>query len=127
MLLNLERNCMEQSKISDKIKQRRLQILVHSYIYYELDKNIVSDSKWAEWGKELVKLQNEYPEISSKVTLYEYFKDFDASSGAFLPLNLEWVAVIANRLLAINEKPKIPFKPQQKQTLKSKTKSLKLF
>ena len=118
---------MEQSKIADKIKQRRLQILVHSYIYYELDKNIVSDSKWAEWGKELVKLQNEYPEISSKVTLYEYFKDFDASSGAFLPLNLEWVAVIANRLLAINEKPKIALKPQQKQTLKSKTKSLKLF
>ena len=118
---------MEQSKIADKIKQRRLQILVHSYIYYELDKNIVSDSKWAEWGKELVKLQNEYPEISSRITLYEYFKDFDASSGAFLPLNLEWVAVIANRLLAINEKPKIPIKPQQKQTLKSKTKSLKLF
>ena len=47
--------------ISAKIKQRRLQMLVHSYIYYELNDNIISDETWARWDQEMVEMQDEYP------------------------------------------------------------------
>lgn len=70
--------------IEEKIKQRRLQMLIHSYIYYELDKNIIDDSTWDKWAIELVKLQQENPIASKKVIYYEQFKDWDGSSGAFL-------------------------------------------
>ena len=58
---------MVNQTIAEKIKQRRLQILVHSFIYYDLNENIVSDDKWSQWATELVYLQNEFPEISKKV------------------------------------------------------------
>lgn len=88
-------------KVAEKIKQRRLQLLVHSCIYYNLNSNIISDKKWDEWAKELLALQNEYPEISKQVDYYEAFADWDASTGAFLPLNDEWVVRKAQRLLGM--------------------------
>lgn len=36
---------MEQT-ILEKINQREYQILVHSFLYYKLDKNIIDDSKF---------------------------------------------------------------------------------
>lgn len=87
------------SKIAAKIQQRRYQILVHSLIYYELDTNIVSDDKWASWAVELVQLQKDYPDISSKVIFAEAFKNFDGSTGFNLPYNDEQVVNIAYRLL----------------------------
>lgn len=74
--------------IAEKIQQRRLQMLVHSYIYYELDKNIVSDSVWSKWAMELVRLQNENPKISKQVVYFEQFKDWDGSTGAYLQYDL---------------------------------------
>lgn len=82
--------------IKEKIKQRRRQMLVHSYIYYELDQNIVSDHQWSEWAKELAQLQKDYPKESAEVEEYEQFKDWDGSSGAFLKFgeNIKTVAKI---------------------------------
>lgn len=92
-------------KVAERIKQRRLQLLVHSCIYYNLNKNIISDKKWDEWAKELLALQNQYPEISKQVDYYEAFKDWDASTGAFLPLDDEWVVAKAQKLLHITPAP----------------------
>lgn len=47
----------EQLKIAQLILQRRLQMLVHSYIYYKLNDNIISDSTWSKWAVELADLQ----------------------------------------------------------------------
>ena len=77
--------------IAEKIQRRRLQLLVHSCIYYELDKNLISDRQWDEWARELVKLQAENPYISSQVIWAEAFEGWDASTGAFLPLKDDWV------------------------------------
>ena len=33
-------------------------IIVHSYIYYELDNNIISDKRYDEKAKELVRYKN---------------------------------------------------------------------
>ena len=88
----------EELKIADLIQKRRLQLLIHSCIYYELNANVISDKQWDEWAKELLELQEDYPEISKKVCMYEDFKDWDASTGAFLPIRkievksrAEWV------------------------------------
>ncbi|MBP3889353.1 MAG: hypothetical protein J6F30_17145 [Cellulosilyticum sp.] len=87
--------------IKEKIRQRRRQMLVHSYIYYELNQNIVSDHKWAEWAKELQELQQKYPKESAEVEYYEDFKDWDGSSGAFLKFG-ENIKTVAKILLEQN-------------------------
>ena len=85
--------------ITSKILQRRLQILVHSYIYYELDDNIVSDAKWSEWAMELVQLQKDNPLIASKVAYAKDFVEFDGSTGFNLPYKNKEIIEKANRLL----------------------------
>lgn len=94
-----ERPITYDDPIAAKIQQRRYQILVHSLIYYELDMNIVSDAKWAEWGKELVELQTAHPDIASRVIFADAFKTFDASTGFNLPYRDEQIVNIAYRLL----------------------------
>lgn len=76
-------------------------MLVHSCIYYHLNRNIISDRQWDKWARELVELQSKYPEISKKVIWYEAFKDWDASTGAFLPITDEWVVQKAHYVLKI--------------------------
>ena len=116
--------------IKEKIRQRRRQMLVHSYIYYELNDNLVSDAQWAKWAKELEQLQKNYPKESEEVEYYEDFKDWDGSSGAFLNFgeNIKTVAKILldNRSksaksigLIVNSEKK-----SQKGKLKSSTRSL---
>lgn len=85
--------------IANKILQRRLQILVHSYIYYELDDNIVSDAKWSEWAMELVKLQKDNPLVASKLPYAKDFVEFDGSTGFNLPYKNKEIVEKANRLL----------------------------
>ena len=104
-------------------------MLVHSYIYYELDDNIVSDAQWAKWAKELQELQEKYPKESSEVEEYEQFKDWDGSSGAFLNFS-EAIKTVAKILLGIKSpslhqiesKKKVQEIPKKK--LKSDTRSL---
>ena len=105
-------------------------MLVHSYIYYELNQNIVSDHKWAEWAKELAQLQKDYPKESAEVEEYDQFKDWDGSSGAFLKFG-ENIKTVAHILLENQSKPvKIAGlvshseKKSQKGKLKSNTRSL---
>ena len=43
------------------IERRRRQLLVHSYIYYELNDSIISDDTWSKWAVELEELQRKYP------------------------------------------------------------------
>lgn len=73
-------------------------MLVHSYLYYEENTNIVSDSKWSQWAMELVQLQNTYPQEASVVEYADMFKDWDGSSGAFLQFP-EDIRATAYRLL----------------------------
>ena len=85
--------------IAERIQQLRLQMLVHSCIYYEMDRNVITDRDWDRWARLLRSLQAKYPEISKQVIWYEAFKDWDASSGAFLPLKDEWVVQKAKQVL----------------------------
>lgn len=116
----------KELNIAEKIQQRRLQLLVHSCIYYELNRNIISDKKWDEWARELVQLQHDYPDISEKVIWHEAFADWDASTGAFLPLKDKWVVDKAKWLLNPQvKKLEISSKPAVK--VNKKTGAMKLF
>jgi len=90
---------VDPSEIAAKISQRRRQILVHSIIYYRFGDNIIPDHKWAEWARELVALQAQYPEIAATCPLAEAFKDFDASTGYDLPLGDAHYHAVARWLL----------------------------
>lgn len=91
----------EEERILELIERRRLQLLIHSCIYYRLNENIISDYQFDMWSDELVKLQNDYPEASKQAKLYNAFKDWDGSTGAFLPIADPWVIGHAEYLLNI--------------------------
>lgn len=72
------------------IKQRRIQLLVHSFCYYEEDDPIISDQSWQDFANDLVVLQDSFPE-ACKIDFYDdAFADWDGSTGMHLPKD-EWV------------------------------------
>lgn len=85
--------------LEQKIRQRRAQMLVHSYIYYHLNDNIVSDDVWQKWANELVELQKK----KKRIAFYDKeFSDWTGASGAFLPAD-QWVRKKAITLLETSE------------------------
>lgn len=70
---------------SDKLKIDFLQrvILIHSYLYYELNTNIWTDKHYDEVSKQLTIMQNNYSKgWIKKKTQYGYvFYDFDGTTG----------------------------------------------
>ena len=112
----------QELQIAEKIQQRRYQMLVHSCLYYRLNNNIISDKQWDAWARELRDLQNQYPQISKQVTLYEYFKDWDASTGAFLPITESWIVMKARQVAGINEKKEKVVVKQSVKPTKTKAK-----
>ena len=79
----------------EKIRQRRHQMLVHSYLYYELDTPVITDEKWQQWADELTELQTELKEID----FYdEVFADWNGSTGMHLPHD-DWIVRRAKWLL----------------------------
>lgn len=92
----------DEYPIAAHIQHRRLQMLIHSRIYYCLNDNLVDDSTWANWALDLADYQNKYPEISKRVCFYESFKDWDGSTGAFLPLDDPWVIRKTNEIYSAN-------------------------
>ena len=97
---------MTDEEIAELITRRRRQILVHSVIYYKMDDNIVSDAQWAEWGKELYRLQKEYPRIAAECPYADGFKGFDPSTGYSLPLSDPWAINKALYLLRLRDSRK---------------------
>lgn len=85
------------------ILRRRLQVWVHSMIYYNLNANIVSDAVWSRWAEDLECLQTMYPELAAQVEHAEVFEGFDHSTGANLPDDNEQINNKAAYLLKITQ------------------------
>jgi NAD-dependent DNA ligase len=83
----------------ERIEQRRRQLLVHGCLYYRLNTNIIDDSTYDRWSKELVELQTEYPEAAKQASFHDAFEDFDGSSGFDLPTHLPEIVGRARWLL----------------------------
>lgn len=91
---------MTMGQIKEKIQQRRRQMIVHSYIYYEMNTSVVSDEDWTRWAMELVELQKKYPEIAREADYWEDFQDWDGSTGFHLPFwKYPWLVGTADFLV----------------------------
>lgn len=95
----------DKDKIKELIKRRRLQMLVHSAIYYDLDDEIISDHQWQAWADELTKLQEENPDcLQVDKSFDHYFVDWNGSTGNHLPHRHPWVRAKAEYLLYLRDK-----------------------
>lgn len=65
----------------EKIEMIQRWILLHSYLYYELDNSITSDANYNANAQQLIYLKNKYPEEFKETRYYQYFKDFDSGTG----------------------------------------------
>lgn len=92
----------EDLKILQRIKQLRLQILIHSCIYYKFNCNIWTDDNFDKHADELISLQTKYPNHSKKVVWYQDFKDYNFPSGFDLPYSHPWVVSKANYILKLH-------------------------
>lgn len=82
-MVNLDDPITPVQTVGERIKQRRYQILVHSYLYYELDDPIISDHQWQLWANELRDLQAVY---GYQIGFYDNeFKDWTGATGYHLP------------------------------------------
>ena len=89
----------EIQTLSEKIRQRRTQMLIHSYLYYVMDENVIDDHKWQVWADELVELQKQRKDIG----FYDKaFADWDGSTGCDLPFD-KWIIDRAKWLLHYKE------------------------
>lgn len=95
---------VETDEVRALIQRRRLQVLVHSCLYYKLATSLVSDQQWQAWADELVELQEKYPLICERVDYHEEFKDFDGSTGFHLPFGGMEVLNKAYQLIAYHKK-----------------------
>lgn len=76
---------MNDDELLSYMNRRERQILVHSYLYYELDESIIGDHDFDIWSKQLADLIIERPDIFEKTAYYEDFIGFDGSTGHDLP------------------------------------------
>lgn len=90
-------------EIVSRIRQRRRQLMVHSYLYYRMNINIVSDHDYDAWALELIDLQTRYPEESEATEMYEDFKGFQMGDSYGLPIHEPWVRSVAEHILAYHK------------------------
>lgn len=97
---------MSEVEILELMNRRERQLLVHSFLYYQMNENIISDHTFDQWSKEMADLIKEHPETFKQTVYYEGFKDFDGSTGAFLPYTLAEIHTTGHRLLKYHKKLK---------------------
>lgn len=68
----------------EKIELLQRAILVHSFMYYELDQSVLPDWKYDANSKQLVELIKDFPEAFRQSRYYKYFHDFNGSTGYHL-------------------------------------------
>ena len=86
----------------ERVRQLRLCLLVHSYLYYHENETLISDHQWQALADELVVRQKTFHQ---RIDCYdEAFKDWDASTGYHLPVN-DWVRSKGAYLLRIAGRP----------------------
>ncbi|MNF48343.1 hypothetical protein D3C84_295770 [compost metagenome] len=69
-----------------------------------MNQNILPDYIFDMWSKELADLQLKHPDIAKQCVYHDDFKEFDGSTGAFLPFHLPEILNAATRLLKVHKK-----------------------
>lgn len=87
---------------AEEIKRLRLNVIIHSCLYYELNENIWDDITFDLKCKRLVELLREHPDAYSD-RFDDFFKDWDGSSGYHFPHRDPWVYGKALMLLKLQQ------------------------
>lgn len=67
-----------------KIQMLEQWVLVHSYLYYELDTPIINDYQFDVNSHQLAKAIEKFPKAAEKTRFSYCFQDFDGSTGHHL-------------------------------------------
>lgn len=91
------------SSVLELINRRRRQILVHSYLYYKMDTNLIQDHVFDKWCRELMQLHIKHPTESRRAVFWSVYKDWNGFSGYDLFTNdkdaEEWAKRKAEQLM----------------------------
>ena len=94
----------------EKINLLERWIMVHSFIYYKLSENVVSDQMYDANCIQLAKLIKSYPKAYSKSKYCKEFKNYNPSTGYDLisklnKRNLNYIKLQAAFVLAFKQTP----------------------
>lgn len=68
--------------MKDRINYLQRRIIVYSYIYYELNDNVISDKDYDALCRKLVKYKNDYPDLWKGSEYYKQFSDdYNGATG----------------------------------------------
>lgn len=65
----------------EKIQLLQRSILVNSYAYYELDRNILADYEYDGNTRQLLALKESNPEAWKQSRYFKYFNNFESGTG----------------------------------------------
>lgn len=94
--------------IFDQISYASRQIIVHSIIYYELNKNVIDDKTYDKKAYFLADLIKKYPNEAKQSEYWNIIYDFDGTTGFDLRSRLskeqnEYLTHIANIVIGLYE------------------------
>ena len=73
------------------LERKQRQLIIHSFIYYNLNDNIWPDSKWDKTAKEVLTVL--VTPLAARSKWFEVFKGFDGCTGYGL-VSYQWVKEI---------------------------------
>lgn len=91
------------SDVKDDILRYRHFLLIHNYLFHIENVRCCSDAAYDKISSDLIKLQNEYPDIAKSVPYSDVFSDW-VNHNKLLPLDDPWVVNKATMVSAMGTK-----------------------
>lgn len=90
---------------AQKIVQKRRQILLHSYIRWGLDRDILTNRQWVDWCRQLAHLQAAWGwEFNFYDSLFKDFRHVHSAKQLITNKGMDaMIVVVAAKLLQLNE------------------------
>lgn len=88
------------------IKRKRRQLILHSYLYYRMNTNLISDTEYDARARALIKLQEENPQEAELAEYADVFRGFQMGDSFGLPMDDTWVHETAVRMIRLHEENK---------------------
>lgn len=104
---------MNEQEVYERINQRRRQLLVHSFLYYQLDTSEIPDHQYDKFCLDLIELQEKYPKIAETCIFPDDFRGFQTGGSYKLPYSHPEVQEWAFRFLRAAENVKKRDKPKE--------------